>query len=71
MGKGAREGMKNERKKGGMEGENGKTDRVMARKKGERMEGEGVIEGIREGKGGREKQKEEGRESEGGREGGM
>lgn len=57
---GAREGMKNERKKGGMEGENGE-DRVMARKKGEWMEGEGVMEGIREGKGGREKQKEEGR----------
>lgn len=26
MGKGAREGMKNERKRGGMEGENGKTE---------------------------------------------
>lgn len=57
-----------------MEGENGE-DRVMARKKGERMEGEGVMEGIREGKGGEggknRKRKEEGRESEGGREGGM
>lgn len=63
--------MKNERKKGRMQKGYGKT--VRARRKVKGMVGEGVMERVRKGKRGREKEKEEGireegREREGGRE---